>query len=226
VQLNPKSTTVFTLIELLVVIAIIGILASMLLPSLNQAKGKAQSTQCVNQIKQLRTMGAMYEDDSDEYFTPAHNGWPGGFGTIIYSEGYLSSQEMMTCPSSHPTADYSRWHMRGYAINAWNRTDGDGNYRGLMQTLDTVAVPKRLAQVGNSSSTIFLVEAAQGNRAFYAQGNITNYYNGENGYRHNNGLNVAYIDGHVESFKQNTFQRYDHGDWVTDWEARFDIDAP
>jgi prepilin-type N-terminal cleavage/methylation domain-containing protein len=55
----------FTLIEVLVVVAIIGILASLLLPSLSSTRQKSREAVCKNNLKQLTTTQMLFADDNE-----------------------------------------------------------------------------------------------------------------------------------------------------------------
>lgn len=57
----------FTLIELLVVIAIIGILASVVIASLNSARAKARDAKRVSDLKQLQTALELYHAENGNY---------------------------------------------------------------------------------------------------------------------------------------------------------------
>lgn len=86
----------FTLIELLVVIAIIGILASVILASLNAARAKARDARRLSDLKQVQTALSMYYSDNGNYPSTGGIGWAnctttwggGGHGTSGAS-GYI-----------------------------------------------------------------------------------------------------------------------------------------
>ena len=87
ITINNKRKSGFTLIELLVVIAIIGILASVVLASLNSARAKARDTQRKASLNQIRTALELYYDKYGTYAV-ANGGWNGGGqGWINYVGG-------------------------------------------------------------------------------------------------------------------------------------------
>jgi len=105
----------FTLIELLVVIAIIGILASMLLPSVNRAKQAARLTTCLNNLRQMAMTTKMYVDDHEHHFPgklvprldPATGRSLGGVWNAQYTMGGPDAKpEWMDEPMEAPPAVY------------------------------------------------------------------------------------------------------------------------
>jgi prepilin-type N-terminal cleavage/methylation domain-containing protein/prepilin-type processing-associated H-X9-DG protein len=64
--LSYSTGSGFTLVELLVVIAIIGVLCSILLPSVARAKQSGARISCMNNLRQLNVAWILYADDHDD----------------------------------------------------------------------------------------------------------------------------------------------------------------
>lgn len=83
---NPRRA--FTLVELLVVIAIIGILAAMLLPTLNKAKNQAGKATDLNNLKQIMVAVHLYASEGGDVLPSAN--WDSGGGSLpgwLYTPG-------------------------------------------------------------------------------------------------------------------------------------------
>jgi prepilin-type N-terminal cleavage/methylation domain-containing protein len=121
-QQNKKG---FTLIELLVVIAIIGLLSTMSVLALNQARARARDAKRISDVKQIQTALELYYNEEGSYPASVTTG-----ATIQSTAGnvYLASVptpptpvDGSSCPALQPAYTYAKQTGTGtggsYTIN-------------------------------------------------------------------------------------------------------------
>ena len=188
-----KSVHDFTIIELLVVIAIISILASMLLPSLKNAKDKTKTILCASNEKNFCTAHALYQSDWNGFTVPNYNiqWWENSLGPYLgFENGYVA-------PKTEP----------GNIFSCPVQPEGNGWYpsygisKGMGVTSGFWTRPYNINQWNNPSGKVFLMDAVADTVAG-TQLSPREYDSG--GYlsiRHSSRMcNIAFLDGHVKTY--------------------------
>jgi type II secretion system protein G len=141
-----KGEKGFTLIELLVVMAIIGILATIVLVSLNTARQKARDTRRISDLRQVALALEMYYDDNGGYpsdTTASDDDW-----AVLETELEASPVYMTSVPSDpgsntyvyHPsettTANGATDYVLGATLENTDNKALDDAYDGTANGLD------------------------------------------------------------------------------------------
>jgi prepilin-type N-terminal cleavage/methylation domain-containing protein/prepilin-type processing-associated H-X9-DG protein len=192
----------FTLIELLVVIAIIAILAAILFPVFSKAREKARQASCISNMKQLALATLMYVQDYDEEF-PAdkwgHQSWE--FLVTPYTTQKPASitraaGTIFCCPSTKATVQYysKPANITPEPAASWGLVmDASGEYPYYATYAINEHVPDEwpcLASWEDPSGSFLYLEDNDSD----IEGDELD----ELLVPHNEGANIAYIDGHVK----------------------------
>lgn len=210
-KIIPKHTRAFTLIELLTVIAIIGVLAGILVPVVGRVRETARSAQCVSNLRQLASAARLWIDDNKGAMLDARLWCDGNTSnstkTPYHINPYLTGTQKTVKNQPSPWKCESTFNKipsdsdfgRTYSINTFASATLDGTRRtsgyGYAYRIEQIQVPSRMAffMDGGVSQS----DTPVGYASNVSAGNVPDNATQPLHYNHNDGINIAFIDGHV-----------------------------
>ena len=186
-----KSNT-FSLVELLVVVAIIGILTSMLLPSLKNAYEKSKQGVCGSQLRQLMMGTSMSIDDQQGYFHSPNGTSTGTYYNPLWSRWlvdnkYIKSESVFLCPSRSEGSYNPGWSAYGARYSSDGTPYFTGSNGGDVAVRDFDTETWMFGDSFSSSDRFHRMTLSLNSN--YAQPWMIHGMKG----------NMAFFDGHVES---------------------------
>ncbi len=203
---TKKERRAFTLIELLVVIAIIAILAAILFPVFARARENARRTSCMSNLKQINLGWKQYIQDYDEQMPAYARGSvasnPGGVFESL--QPYLKSVQIFQCPSeSHGPADPGVSGYTNYALNLWVGYGGSYGSAGSLAAVDSPTLVVNFMDYNYSTGRTWFTGEYGHNCVSAGQLCTPGLATLSSGFglRHLDGINYAFVDGHVKWYK-------------------------
>jgi prepilin-type N-terminal cleavage/methylation domain-containing protein len=193
----------FTLIELLVVITIIGILLSVVLPSLSHARTRAQATQCLSQLRTLGQFTQMYADVSGDQmprsqhsaFAAKCSPWGFAFFEFITDRAYTAGD-----------ADWSTVFNTNYRCPLDRRRDrwsyGYNVYFELTPDESAGRAYRKLTLIPRPVATVLFGELNETSSGDHAMAHFWTQFQAPpeiDAVRHKPGTGAAFADGHSET---------------------------
>jgi prepilin-type N-terminal cleavage/methylation domain-containing protein/prepilin-type processing-associated H-X9-DG protein len=219
----------FTLIELLVVIAIIAILMAILMPALRAAKDHGKRIVCGSNLKTMGLANVLYSDECDGWYVPIMDRtlgddryWPANqlFRELIgykpknatANEGWNAPREYL-CPADRISikhiedTQYNNWISYGYNITDWYFSDWFGiGYAGHKNTTVPGPANELVFTESNDWWAWWWGANYEDGWDVLGQDTIMPYKevgtDGPTLYRHSEGVNLAFYDGHTAYMKK------------------------
>jgi prepilin-type processing-associated H-X9-DG protein/prepilin-type N-terminal cleavage/methylation domain-containing protein len=212
--IHRPSRRPFTLIELLVVVAIIAILASMLLPALQNARRKVHGTSCANNLHQVFMAATLYADDNDGVPMPAYSWFPGTSGwtwwNFLLARGYVQQPNATQWAANYAKKGILMCPAVAYdplCIDRDTQTPWPNSYytMNLDVSGEDHTRANNLKRVSKADSTMWFAECTRQADSFLMYPGKVAGGTAVLSARHAGAMNMAMVDGHVERYASNRF---------------------